>query len=538
MAKDQITTVDIGTNSVKVLQLSLTRSGLTIINSGVRSYPRGSASERITDDVIIDTLSHLLHERVIKTNPVAMAIPRQFVTVKSLTGLPTSATDEEIDKMVPIQVDSELPFAIADAIYSAYNLQRLPEGTSLEVVAAKKTDVERYINIAEQIGLKLTSIVPSAFATYGVIFDRFKEQLAGRTVAVADIGARMTDFCIIQHGRLIFSRSFTFGGNSLTEQFEKEYKLSFPEAEERKLSEVESQLDEEDTLACQWVDSLAVRIGQSLQPFRAESGSNGIGATNGVDSLWLCGGSSQAPGLDDCLSRKLDIGVNVWNPLEGVEGQTPEMETQSDLSVALGLGIIGVAGEERTPTVNANLLPEEIRQRAARTRRKIMVFAAAALAVIVIVGASLAFMAWRHSKTALFDDVSSKLELSEQKEDTRQAKTALENSILMQQVMTPYITPLEVLREMSGNLPDRKKIALNTLNIDKNGKVTMGVEANSHDDVSQMIITLSEMKLLDKVKLFDEVKYGAISKITKDKRPVLQVQIACLLNKDAIQEMK
>jgi hypothetical protein len=110
--------------------------------------------------------------------------------------------------------------------------------------------------------------------------------------------------------------------------------------------------------------------------------------------------------------------------------------------------------------------------------------------------------------------------------------------MLMQQVMTPYVTPLEVLREMSNNLPDRKRIALNSLNIDKNGKVTMGVEANSHDDVSQVIMTLSEMKLLDKVKLFDEVKYGAISKVTKDKRPVLQVQIACLLNKDAMQEIK
>ena len=115
MAKNQITTVDIGTNSVKVLQLELTQAGIVIANSGVESYPRQSATEKVSDEVVMDTLSQLMKNRVIKTKPVAMAVPRQSVTVKSLAGLPTSATDEDIDKMVPIQVEPELPFAIADA---------------------------------------------------------------------------------------------------------------------------------------------------------------------------------------------------------------------------------------------------------------------------------------------------------------------------------------------------------------------------------------------------------------------------------------
>ncbi len=143
MAKERITTVDIGTNSVKVLQLDLTQSGVTIVNSGERSYPRRSATERIPDEVVIDTLSQLFKDRVIRTKPVAMAVPRQLVTVKKLAGLPTSASDEEIDKMVPMQADSELPFAIQDSIYSTYNLQRSPEGISLEVVATKKPLIQR-----------------------------------------------------------------------------------------------------------------------------------------------------------------------------------------------------------------------------------------------------------------------------------------------------------------------------------------------------------------------------------------------------------
>ena len=532
MAKDHITTVDIGTNSVKVLQLDLTQSGITVINSGERSYPRRSATDRVPDEVIIDTLSQLLRDRVISTKPVAIAVPRQLVTVKKLAGLPTTATDEEIDRMVPIQVDSELPFAIGDSVYSSYNLQRLPEGISLEVVATKKSSIDRYIYMAEQIGLKLTAIIPSAFATYGLVFDQFKEQLTGRTVAIADIGAGMTDICVIQHGRLDFSRSITFGGNSLTQFYEMQHKLSFEAAEEQKISEADLRSAEDDTPAHRWVNNLASQIDQSLRAFRGESG------TNGIDSMWLCGGGSLVPGLDDYLADRLGMAVEIWDPIQGIGGRPPEEGLSNGLSVGLGLGVIGAAGEKRTPTVNANLLPKEISQRAQRTRRKITMLVAAAIAAVFIIGAGLAFMAWRHSKTAIYEDVASRLRELEQKEETRQARTALENSMLMQQVMKPYVTPLEVLRELSNSLPDRKKIALNSLSIDKKGKVTMAVQANSHTDVTDLIMALNELQLMDKVKLFDEVKHGAISKVTKDKRPILQVQIACSLNKDAMQEIK
>ena len=204
----------------------------------------------------------------------------------------------------------------------------------------------------------------------------------------------------------------------------------------------------------------------------------------------------------------------------------------------MGLGVIGAAGEKRAPTANANLLPKEISQRSERTRRKIIMLAAAAIAAVVIVGGGLAFMTWRHSMTARYEEVAGRLRELEQKEETRNARTALENSMLIQQVMTPYVPPLEVLRELSDKLPNRKEIALNNLNIDKKGKVTMSVEANTHADISKLILTLSELRLLDRVKLFDEVKDGAISTVTKDKRSILQVQIACSLNKDAMQEMK
>lgn len=527
MARNQITTIDIGTNSVKALQVELTDAGLRIVNYGAESYPRQSATERVSDDLVMDTLSELMRKRLLRTKPVAMSIPRYSVTIKGLSGLPASATDENLDKMVPIQVGPELPFPIADSVYDSYNLQRSGDNISLEVVATKKSSIQRYTFIADKIGLKLKAIIPSSFATYAVIFERYKDELVGRNIAVADIGAGMTDIFVIEHGRLASSRSFSYGGNNLTQAFEREYGLEFSAAEEQKIGKASLRSDEDNAITKRWADSLSMQISQSLLAFAGED------RITKIDSLWLCGGSSQVPGLEEYLANKLDIKVSLWNPLQGIESEDIEETQQRRLSVALGIGIIGLDGAKRTPTVNANLLPKEIKEREQRARQKVKMVIASVLALLIVTGAVLSYSSWRSSKIAQYEQMTKRIKAIEQKEELKAARTSLENSILMQQVMTPYITPLEILREMSDKLPDRKRVALTTLNVDKKGRVSMGIEASSHADISEVIQVLNEMKFFDKTELFSEVKHGAITKTTKDKRPIFQVQILCTLNEKA-----
>lgn len=529
MARNQITTVDIGTNSVKALQLEITDTDLKIVNYGVESYPRKSAGERISDisdDVIMDTLSQLMRRKLFKTKPVAMSIPRHLVTIKNLSGLPDSANRDDIDKMVPIQVGPELPFPINESIYDSYNIQRSTDGVSLEVVATKKSSVERYTQIADKVGLKINKIIPSSFATYALIFERYKDELVGKTIAVADIGAGMTDMCIIQHGRLASSRSFAYGGNNLTQTYEREYDLSFQGAEEQKIRKASLQAGAEEPFTRQWADSLAIQISQSFRAFAGDS------RTDAIDSLWICGGSSQIPGLDKYLSDKLGVNVVVWEPLQGIEGESVEPEVRKGFSTSLGLGILGLY-PSKAATVDANLIPKERKEREEKTRRKIAMVFATIAAILVLALATIGIVTWQNSKKATYNKIATELKKAEQKEEVSRAKVSLENSILMQHIMTPYVTPLEVLREMSDKLPERKRIALTNLNIDKKGRVTMGVEASSHSDVSEVIQTLNELKFLGGANLFKEVKHGAISKITKENRPILQVQISCVLNEKA-----
>jgi type IV pilus assembly protein PilM len=527
LARNQITTIDIGTNSVKAMELGLTQSGLIVHSCSSKAYPRNSSADRITDEAIIETLAQLIKEKGIRTGHVAISIPRQLTTVKGLSGLPGSATDEDILRMVPVQVESELPFTIAEAIYSVYNIQKTIDNVSLEVVAAKRTSVERYVDIANKTGLKVGFIIPSAFATYGVVFDQLKDTLASKNIAIADIGAGGTDICIIQHGRLAFSRSFMYGGNNLTLMFEKDEGLNFENAEAQKIMNANLSSSSEDPLTYQWADALSNQISQSIRAF------TGKDAGSGIDNLILCGGCCKIPGLAEYMNTKLGVEVSLLGSLPNVEiglFRDEKSLDEQNLTVCLGLGLIALAGKDRTPTVNVNLLPTEILERAKRLRQRILMGLSAVAAVIVLAVGIWLFNGWQKSRDVKYKQVADQLQKLEKDVVALNAKEMLEKSILMDRIMIPYVTPLEILRAMHEKLPSREKLALTSFDIDKNGKVTLSVEALSHADIGEAVQILSEMKSSDSGNLFSDVNNGAVSKITKDNRPILQVQIICTLN--------
>jgi len=533
LARNQITTVDIGSDSVKIMQLGLTQNGIIVMSFGSMSYPRNSAFDKVSDEVIVDTITQLIKDKGFKTNHIAISIPRSFVTVKGLSGLPPSASEEEIERMVPMQIEPELPFPIIDSIYGAYNRQSSREGVSLEVVAAKRSTVERYMDIAEKAGLKVDNIIPSIFATYAIIFDQFKDELSNRNIAVADIGAGGTDMCIIQHGRMAFSRSFAHGGNNLTSLFEKEFELSFEDAVRRKLLDANLHEGMNEPLTTQWADDLAMQINRSVRAF------TGKDAHEGIASLWLCGESSQVVGLDVYLSEKLDIDVRSLDQLNSVESYLAKGDedlTEKVLTVNLGLGLIALGGKDRATTVNVNLLPPEIIEKAAQTRKKFLAIVSSIAAVVIIAGALWGFISWRKSNAESARQIDLQLQKLEKDPVITHAKDALEKSILMEKVMTPNVSLLEVLREMHEKLPARDKVALTSFQINKSGKMTISVEAMSHADIGEAIRVLTDMKYSDKNNLFSDVKNGTISKITKENKPILQVQITCTFNEDAIKE--
>ena len=88
MAKNQIVSIDIGTNSIKLVHLEQTLSGICLVNAGMEAYPQGDPMTEIPTGVISGTLERLWRRVGGRSSAVALSIPRLLVTSRRLTNLP------------------------------------------------------------------------------------------------------------------------------------------------------------------------------------------------------------------------------------------------------------------------------------------------------------------------------------------------------------------------------------------------------------------------------------------------------------------
>jgi len=523
-------TVDIGTNAVKSLLVEVSDRQTSVIKHAHVTLDRSSSS-RIEDGMIVEAVRSAV--KGMKGKVIIASIPRSMVVVRDVANLPRARDEANLRSAVEMQVAPDMPFPMEKAIGDIQNVVESEGRLSLQFVAARRDDVERYMSILEEADVKPDMLIPSAFATALAAGKAVDEEVSQSPVLFLDIGAGRTDMGIILAGRLAFSRSFPVGGDTLTASIARTFGVDFGEAErikhqeaylpssdlslpgETEGSEPEDEGDERRRLildtARKWASRLALEVERSIQAFL----SGMIGETRiSPSKLLLCGGGARLRGLEGYLRERLNIDVVRWNPMGAIPGGEKVAEADGDLfALPVGLARMAIDGVKL-----ASLIPPEERERRERKRflTKAISYAAAVVLGIALLGTGLTL--WDNHVDGMLADINSQL-LKMQK-TSQQSRSMLLKNLAMLDLMKPKVSPLDVLRELSLMFPDRTKIAFTNLQIDKNGKVTISVEASSHDAISEAI------RKIDRSLLFEDVKQGQIASVEKNKRPILQVQIS------------
>ncbi len=534
MAKNQIVTIDIGTNTVKLVQLAQTPSGLRLMNASIAHFPRKSATEEADGALISQTLEQLYDNEIQgRKPPIILSIPRLSVTTRKLADFPASATEEQLAGLVSIQAENEIPFSIEDATFDYHNVLRNGSSTSAELVAAKRESVEKQLSYLQPIGLVPIAIIPSAMATFALAQLQFKSDRSEQMTMIADVGAGHTDLCLMQGQHLIFSRAFAIGGNSLTLRYQDEVDGHFDRAERRKISRATLASETPDTVPThEWAEQLFRQIQESLGAAVRESKS---GSPMRPDELWLCGGGSQIPGLTDYLTDSLKIPTKLWNPLDTFRNSGGETDSEVEssrkfatpLAVALGMGVNAF-----TRRTTINLLPKEEKAKKIKTAQRQRLVYGLSATIVLILSLVLVAITWGKLHQAKITAIDDEIRILQRSESN--AQKALAENLARANLLTPRISILDILRELSVRFSDRTKVAWTSFNMTrldepKNAKINFNIEALSHEAVSETI------RVMGQSGLFSNIKSGDVISVQRGENPVFQTQIACNLSSDAIQ---
>jgi type IV pilus assembly protein PilM len=334
--------LDVGSSSIKAVELRKTRSGIEVAHLGLEPI----APDLVVDSMIVDSgqvsssIAKLFNETQINSKSVATAVSGHSVIVKKIS-LP-SMSDQELADTIQKEAAQHIPFDLADVNLDYQILSDDATSPHMDVllVAVKKDKILNYTNVLSMAG-KTPAIVDIDALALQNCYEYNYEPAPTQVVALLNLGASVMNINIVKGTTPLFPRDVSVGGHQYTDSLQKELDLSFDDAEALKLGKkVGSVHEDAKTPVLQQVtEIILLEIQKTFDFFRASA------AGEHIEKIYLAGGSARVPGLVEALRQEFSMPVELLNPFQKVvapmEGPGAQLVEQNagQLAVAVGLAL-------------------------------------------------------------------------------------------------------------------------------------------------------------------------------------------------------
>src|SRR5438477_2007431 len=358
--------VDFGAVNLKVAEFEITDAGgLLLKEYGLRSLGQEGGQEAARDTVTQRALQELLAEKAYGSKNLNICAPG-FHTFSKFVKLPPVDTSK-VTQIIQYEAQQNVPFPLEEVVWD-YQILGAAASGELEVllVAIKSDIVEGLFRVAETAGLRLQLVDVSPAALCNSFRYNYGD-LEGCTMLL-DIGAKTSNLLFFEKGS-VYSRGINIGANSITQDFAKETRLSFAEAEKLKIEEgfvsLGGAYEEPDNphqaaiskIARQVMTRLHIQVNQTVQFYRGQQGGSA------PQRLFLSGGAAIMPYTAQFFSEKLNVPVEYFNPFRNIQID-PAVNLEELARVAHSMGEVvglGLRNLAHCP-VELNLMPESTRK--------------------------------------------------------------------------------------------------------------------------------------------------------------------------------
>jgi len=337
--------VDIGSSSIKLVELSRKSRNYNLESLGVSALPKGS----IVDGQIIDinTVSTVLRDlvRATKTSG-AYAYTGLFGEGVIIKRIKVSVmTKSELEHHIRWEAEQYIPYNIDEVNidYDVINTNYKKLGKmDIIIAAAKKDMVSAYSAVLYDSGLIAKGVDIGSFA----LFDMYKQNYEfdlNDTLALIDIGASRTLISVIEKGKIIFTKEIENACDYISRKIQSELAVSFEEAENLKVVSEEAGIPPEvENILIKELKNLGIEIRKNLDLCLASV------SDFHVDEVVICGGGSKTIGINYILEKTLNLPVSIANPFKQIAFNVkifPESyikKVASYFNVSVGLAIRGL----------------------------------------------------------------------------------------------------------------------------------------------------------------------------------------------------
>jgi len=308
--------LDIGANSIKLVKLDHGKDGYSVSAIGIRELPSEAiVADEIRDrEAVIFNIQSLIDQTDPKIRDVVVSISGHSVITDKFTI--DKKTGPEAEQAILFETEQRAPFDVDDVSLDYHIIKTDEDINKMHVllVAARKEYLRQYLELIEDCGLRPIVVDDDAFAIFNAYENNYDVD-PSRVTALVNIGYDVTNVTYLAEGLFCSTRDVSAGSREIFNAVQKEFRLN-PELTSKAMKgEMADSIDQDMFKATiiSAADELISGIELAFSYFRSQT------KIETIDWMVLSGGGALVPYLPEFLQSKINIPLELANPLRNID---------------------------------------------------------------------------------------------------------------------------------------------------------------------------------------------------------------------------
>ncbi|TCT16897.1 type IV pilus assembly protein PilM [Natranaerovirga pectinivora] len=353
-------TIDISNETLKIAEVVKKKNNI-IVKKAINIL---RSSEAVEDgyirnkEYLAGLIKQTLIENKIKTKNLIITIYSSKIISREIT-LPY-LKPKKLSTVINMNVSEYFPVNTNDYIIDHTPIDTIEDSSTksqkILILAAPKSLVEGYVELAERLGLTLKSI---GYAGNGLV-ELFKLQNYEGNNIYLELGSESTIATILNNGKLEAQRFLPFGTNEIYQGVMSKLNLGYEEAtilvKEKSVFDIEveehSYLTGEITIA---VNKIMSGVSRLLDYYGSRTDSKP------VNGIFIIGNGSEFYGIEDYIEKNFNLKTKIINEYTHIKSTKVENFLKDQIYYTAALGAV---------MSKINFVPTEIIHRDTKNRKK------------------------------------------------------------------------------------------------------------------------------------------------------------------------
>ena len=345
--KKSVAGLDIGSSSIKMVELEGKMNNLNLVGLGFENLPDNTIVDgQIMElNTVSEVIQNVCTNHHISATQVVTGVSGHSVIIKNIVLPPMSR--EELEESIDWHAEEHIPYDLSDVSLDYQVTEETADATSVLIAACKRERIDNLKQAIQLSGRQPVIIDVDTFALQNCYEVNYQPD-DSQVVTLLNIGASTMNVNIVKGNHSLFTRDITVGGSQFTDVLQRNLGLSFAQAEavKRGVAEAAEGIEEKaiEPLMNNVTEMVAMEIQKTFDFYRATADDGAMV----VQKILISGGGSKLAGLAEELSARLELPVEVLDPFRSIKVDTRKFdpdylsEIMPEMAVAVGLAVRGV----------------------------------------------------------------------------------------------------------------------------------------------------------------------------------------------------